>query len=66
MEKLFWAATTTYFTSLYAAIKHSPNYILLTFLLFLLIPSLTKTQTVPGIKQHLTQQIQVLQEMKKQ
>lgn len=66
MEKLFWAAVTTYYTTIYAAVKHSPNFILLTFLLFFTLPSLTEHEVFPGMREQLNTQLQLLQEMRKQ
>lgn len=66
METRFWAATTTYYASMYAAVKYNPYLILITFLLFFTMPSLTEEKLLLGMEEQLNTQLQLLQEIRKQ
>lgn len=63
METTFWAAITIHYISLAAAITVNPAIIFVTASTFYMIPSLTQTELIPGIRTTLEAQIEVLKTM---
>lgn len=64
-EPLFWLAIALhYFSITVAAVFNIPVFTTISLFTFFLIPSLTETEIIPGMKQSLYAQIQVLKTLK--
>lgn len=57
----FWEATAVYYFSLSMAVAFTdPVFTTITGLLFFLIPSTTETELIPGLRQSLNTNIEIL------
>lgn len=60
METAFWTAITIYYISLAGAITFQPAMIFVTIALFMTIPSLTEAELIPGMRESMATQTEIL------
>jgi hypothetical protein len=61
METTFWTAILIYYTSLVGAITVQPAMIFVTAALFFTIPGLTEAELIPGMRDSLQAQLEILE-----
>jgi len=60
MEYYFWMATIQHYFWLAMAITVNPQYIIFSALMFFAIPSTTKAELFPGMRDSLNTQLEIL------
>lgn len=61
METSFWTSILIYYTSLAGAITTQPAMIFVTAALFFTVPSLTQTELIPGLRDSINAQLEILE-----
>jgi len=61
METTFWTAILIYYTSLVASITVQPAMFFVTAALFFTTPSLTEAELIPGMRDSLNTQLEILE-----